>query len=88
MEPLLQKYPRASELNKRAQSLRLALNAIRSAEQGDYVSAVTALRRTESRGGQCRSDYPDTVKAWQKRTFITLKEINSFNTQKQIECVA
>jgi L-aspartate oxidase len=50
--------------------------------------AVTALRRTESRGGQCRSDYPDTVKAWQKRTFITLKEINSFNTQKQIECVA
>lgn len=39
--------------------------------------AVCALRRTESRGGHCRSDYPDTSKAWQKRSFVTLKEIDA-----------
>lgn len=38
--------------------------------------AVSALRRTESRGGHCRSDYTQAVKLWQKRTFITLKEID------------
>lgn len=38
--------------------------------------AVSALRRTESRGGHCRSDYAQPVRAWQKRTFITLKEID------------
>lgn len=40
--------------------------------------AVSALKRTESRGGHCRSDYIYPVKTWQKRTFITLKEINAF----------
>jgi L-aspartate oxidase len=37
--------------------------------------AVSALRRTESRGGHCRSDYAHPLRAWRKRTFITLKEI-------------
>jgi L-aspartate oxidase len=38
--------------------------------------ATSALLRTESRGGHCRSDYPKALKNWQKRTFITLKEID------------
>ncbi len=36
--------------------------------------AVSALTRRESRGGHCRSDYPQAVKALQKRSFVTLKE--------------
>jgi L-aspartate oxidase len=42
--------------------------------------AVAGLKRKESRGGHCRSDYPKTVKAWQKRTFVTLKEIDALTT--------
>jgi len=38
--------------------------------------ATAALLRTESRGGHCRSDYPKALKNWQKRTFITLKDID------------
>ncbi len=38
--------------------------------------ALSALQRTESRGAHCRSDYPQTVEAWQKRSFMTLKEID------------
>lgn len=41
--------------------------------------AVCALQRTESRGGHCRSDYTLPVKAWQKRTFTTLKDIEVFS---------
>ena len=37
--------------------------------------ASCALARTESRGGHCRADYPMPVKAFQKRTFTTLKEV-------------
>ena len=37
--------------------------------------ASCALARTESRGGHCRADYPMPVKALQKRTFTTLKEV-------------
>ncbi|MFH1158371.1 MAG: L-aspartate oxidase [Pseudomonadota bacterium] len=37
---------------------------------------VSALRRTESRGGHCRADYPGPVESWQKRSFVTLKEID------------
>ena len=37
--------------------------------------AACALNRTESRGGHCRADYPMPVKAFQKRTFTTLKEV-------------
>ncbi len=37
--------------------------------------ASCALSRTESRGGHCRADYPMPVKAFQKRTFTTLKEV-------------
>lgn len=39
--------------------------------------AVSALRRTESRGGHCRSDHARPQRSWQKRTFITLKDIES-----------
>ena len=40
--------------------------------------AISALKRTESRGGHCRSDYPEAVKSWQKRSFVTLKELEAF----------
>lgn len=36
--------------------------------------AVSALMRRESRGGHCRADYPQAVKALQKRSFVTMKE--------------
>ena len=39
--------------------------------------AVSALRRTESRGGHCRSDYAQPVRSWQKRSFVTLKEVEA-----------
>lgn len=42
--------------------------------------AVSALRRRESRGGHCRADFPKAVKAWQKRTFVTLKEIEEMTS--------
>ncbi len=38
---------------------------------------VSALQRTESRGGHCRSDYPKALRAWEKRSFVTLKEIDA-----------
>lgn len=43
--------------------------------------AVSALRRTESRGGHCRSDYALPVKSWQKRSFVTLKEIDALTLE-------
>ncbi|MBI1215029.1 MAG: L-aspartate oxidase [Alphaproteobacteria bacterium] len=43
--------------------------------------AVAALKRTESRGGHCRSDYPETLPQWQKRSFTTLKEIEAQTAQ-------
>ena len=39
--------------------------------------AVSALSRTESRGGHFRSDYPESCEAWKKRSFTTLKEADS-----------
>ncbi|MEM7290580.1 MAG: L-aspartate oxidase, partial [Pseudomonadota bacterium] len=36
------------------------------------LMAVAALRREESRGGHRRSDFPDALERWQKRTFISL----------------
>lgn len=36
--------------------------------------AVSALMRRESRGGHCRSDYPEAVPALQKRSFVTMAE--------------
>jgi len=50
--------------------------------------AVSALKRTESRGGHCRSDYPKTARSWQKRTFVTLKEIDALSPSKQMENAA
>lgn len=39
--------------------------------------AVSALNRTESRGGHCRADCPHTLRNWQKRSFITLKQADA-----------
>jgi L-aspartate oxidase len=39
--------------------------------------AASALMRRESRGGHCRADYPVAIKALQKRSFVTLKEIDA-----------
>jgi L-aspartate oxidase len=36
--------------------------------------AMAALRRTESRGGHWRADFPHAAKAWQRRSFSTLAE--------------
>jgi L-aspartate oxidase len=43
--------------------------------------AVSALRRQESRGGHCRSDFPQAVRAWQKRSFVTLKEVEALTAE-------
>lgn len=39
--------------------------------------AVSALARTESRGGHCRADYPAAARSQQKRSFTTLKEVDA-----------
>jgi L-aspartate oxidase len=39
---------------------------------------VCALERRESRGGHFRTDYTETEKRYQKRTFTTLNEIEAF----------
>lgn len=45
--------------------------------------AVSALLRTESRGGHYRSDYPQALPAWEKRSFTTLKEIEAASAPQQ-----
>lgn len=44
--------------------------------------ATAALRRKESRGGHCRADYTITSRLWQKRTFLTLKDVDAFVTDQ------
>ena len=38
------------------------------------IMAIAALQREESRGGHRRTDFPDPLTDWQKRTFITLSD--------------
>jgi L-aspartate oxidase len=49
---------------------------------------LSALKRTESRGGHCRSDYPHASRQWQKRSYITLKEAITPASVPQKEKVA
>jgi len=42
------------------------------------IIALAALRRTESRGAQFRSDYPDTQQEWKRSTEITLHEARAW----------
>jgi L-aspartate oxidase len=46
----------------------------RNALTAAWMIAAAALKRTESRGGHYRSDYPNQDPAWRHRTFITLSE--------------
>lgn len=43
--------------------------------------AVSALERRESRGGHCRGDYPKADRRLQKRTFVTLKQLDSLTIE-------
>ena len=36
--------------------------------------AAAALKRTESRGGHFRTDFPDTDPSWEHHTLMTLAE--------------
>ena len=49
---------------------RAYLNMISSAT----LVAAAALKRTESRGGHFRTDFPDTSPQWQTHTEMTLAE--------------
>ena len=71
-----------------AAGLRLALRTIADLEaNGEGVSrsflnmtvsatlvAAGALKRTESRGGHFRTDFPEQDPSWQSHTYMTLDE--------------
>jgi L-aspartate oxidase len=46
--------------------------------------ATAALRREESRGGHCRSDFPKTDPAQAKRTYLTLAEARAIAASTDI----
>lgn len=43
------------------------------------IVAASALKRTESRGGHARSDYPKESSEWQKRSYTTLAEVEDLS---------
>lgn len=78
-----------------ADGLRSALKALRRIEARATKDSVlanivltarliagAALKRTESRGGHYRSDYPESVKALAKRTFLTLADLETIELGK------
>ena len=58
------------ELSEKSNSSRFA-NTITTAK----MITVAALLREESRGGHFRTDFPDPVESWKRRTFLTLAEV-------------
>ncbi|MBA5779281.1 L-aspartate oxidase [Stappia sp. F7233] len=59
-------------LERRCERLSI-LNMITAAK----IVAAAALRRTESRGGHYRSDFPEADPAQQHRTYVTLKDVET-----------
>ena len=61
------------ELERRNRNVRF-LNMAATAK----LIAVGALMRRESRGGHFRTDFPESVEALRRRTYLTLDEANRF----------
>ncbi len=86
---LRQTMSRNVGVERDADSLRLALADIRAAEArcsrvsirnmmiSARIIAASALKRTESRGGHFRSDYPDADPAQARRSYTTLPEVEA-----------
>jgi L-aspartate oxidase len=64
------------KLEKNCRSVRF-LNMLTTAK----LIAAAALARTESRGGNYRSDFPNSDPAWRRRTFITLAEAEKISAE-------
>jgi len=45
------------------------------------IIAASALKRTESRGGHARSDFPQADPAWERRSYTSLDEVNEIAAQ-------
>lgn len=83
-----------------AEGLKLALTAICEAEKHctrisirnmmitGKIITVAALKRTESRGGHFRSDFPEADPAQAVRSFTTLREVDAIVKDVQREIVA
>jgi L-aspartate oxidase len=50
--------------------------------------ADAALRRTESRGSHFRTDFPETDRAWQRRTFLRLGDTRQYAADATAEHAA
>jgi L-aspartate oxidase len=73
---------------RNGEGLAMAIRKIVALERGNQrirfanglstakMMAVGAWLRHESRGGHYRSDFPDPVDAWRRRTYLTLSEVN------------
>ena len=72
---------RTAEGMKKAISIIVELSEINNSSRFTNALAtakmitVAALLREESRGGHFRTDFPDSVESWKRRTFLTLAEV-------------